>query len=699
MNIKKSILLRVRLAFLLIFIFSIAIVVKIADIQFVEGEKWAQMAEDIGLQYKKVKATRGNIYSDNGSLMATSLPFYKVAMDPAISDDEVYKSGIDSLAYLLSRHFKDKSTQEYKRKINDARLRKKQYLVINARQINYQEKKLMSGWPIFRKGRHKGGVIFEQVDKRFRPFATLGFRTIGFINENGYSRGLEYSFNDILAGKDGEALYQKMAGGNWKPIYDGTEVRPVQGYDIETTIDINLQDVAESALLRALKSHDADYGCVIVMEVKTGEIKAISNLSRVEKNVYWEKYNYAVASQGSTEPGSTFKLASMIALFEETNISLNDSIETGDGQYKFYDRIMRDAKPGGYGKITVKQAFEKSSNIAVSKLVDYHFGHNPQRYVDYITSFNLSRPLGFQMIGEGVPKIKKPSDKSWSGTTLPWMSIGYEVEITPLQTLAFYNAVANNGRMIQPIIVRKAFKADQLKEVYEAAVINPKICSDKTLEKVKLMLEGVVERGTADNIKNSHYAIAGKTGTSKILKNKRYTRSYYTSFAGYFPADRPRYSCIVVINDPQGFQQYGSDVAAPVFKEIADKIYARDIEMHKPFPSLAMAKSDVLPVIKSGYHDDLKLVCNALGISNFSENETEDWVKAVKRNNAVVWEPNIAKLDKVPDVKGLTLKDALYMLENKGLRVDFKGKGRVTNQSMASGSTAIRGSVITINLN
>lgn len=683
---------------MLIFLFAVAIVVKIADIQFVEGKKWAQIAEDIGLQYKKVKATRGNIYSDNGSLMATSLPFYKIAMDPSIPSDEIFKYGLDSLAYLLSAHFQDRSPQEYKRRINDARVKKKQYLVLNAQQINYQEKKVMSEWPIFRKGRHKGGVIFEKVDKRFRPFATLGFRTIGFINKNGNSRGLEYSFNDLLSGTDGEALYQKMAGGNWKPIYDGTEVPSQQGFDIETTIDINLQDVSESALLRALKMHDADYGCVIVMEVQTGEIKAISNLSRVEEGKYWEEYNYAVASQGSTEPGSTFKLASMIALFEDTNLSLGDSIETGKGQHKFYDRVMRDAKPGGYGKITVQQAFEKSSNIAVSKMVDHHFGLNPQRYIDYIASMGLTKPLGFQMIGEGLPKVKSPDDKSWSGTTLPWMSIGYEVELTPLHTLAFYNAVANEGKMIQPIIVKRAFKADKVKEVYEAGVIKEKICSDETLEKVKIMLKGVVERGTADNIKNSHYSIAGKTGTSLILKNGRYTRNYYTSFAGYFPADRPRYSCIVVINDPKGFQQYGSDVAAPVFKEIADKIYARDIEMHPPFPTEAIATSEGLPVIKAGMHEDLKLICNILGISNSSENQTEEWVKVSNNNNSVVWEPNGLDLDKVPDVKGLTLKDALYMLENKGLRVEYQGKGRVVNQSQVPGSKTIKGSIITIKL-
>jgi cell division protein FtsI (penicillin-binding protein 3) len=685
------------MAFLLIFIFAMAIIAKIINIQFVEGHKWIKMAEESGLQHRVVKATRGNIYSDNGSLMATSLPFYKVAIDPTIAPDEIYKKGIDSLSLLLARHFKDKTASEYKRKINDARVKKKMYLALNNKQINYQEKKLMTSWPIFKQGRHKGGVIFEKVDKRFRPFSQLGFRTIGFIHEDGYSRGLEYSFNEQLSGKDGMALYQKMAGNNWKPVFTGAEVRPIEGYDIETTIDINLQDVAESALLRGLKDYEADYGCVVVMEVATGEIKAISNLSRNSNGNYIERYNYAVASQGSTEPGSTFKLASIIALLEDGKINLNDTVDTGQGGFRFYDRVMRDSKQGGHGKITIKEAFEKSSNIGISKLINFHFGHDPQKYIDHVYALGLARPLGFQMIGEAAPKIKNTSDPSWSGTSLPWISIGYEVEVTPLQTLALYNAVANNGKYIQPIIVRKAFKADQLKELYKPAVINEKICSDETLEKVKGLLEGVVENGTAKNISDSHYKIAGKTGTARILYEGKYIKSYYASFAGYFPADRPRYSCIVVINDAKGVKQYGGDVAAPVFKEIADKIYARDLKMHSPFAKTTLINDFSYPHVQAGNHEDLKFLCNQLGISNHSITN-EDWVTAEKNGNAINWQTRKLEIDKVPDVKGMTLKDAIYLLENKGMRVEYQGRGRVKEQSQIPGSKVLSGSIITIKL-
>lgn len=687
-------MLRVRVAFLLILLFAIAIIVRIGNIQFVEGEKWVKIADDIGLQYRTVQATRGNIYSDNGSLMATSLPFYRVAFDPSIASEALYKNGIDSLAQLLSDHFKDKSASDYKRKINNARVANKRYMVLNREQVNYQEKKVLSTWPIFRKGRLAGGVIFEKVEERFRPFSHLGGRTVGFLNENNKGAGLEYSFNKYLAGKDGEALFQKMSGGNWKPVYDESEIRPEEGMDIETTIDINLQDVSESALLKALIQHQADYGSVVVMEVKTGEIKAISNLKGYEDGRYREVYNYAV--QGLTEPGSTFKLASMIALLEDSNLQLTDSIDTGEGAYEFYDRTMRDHKRGGYGKITVQHAFEVSSNIAISKLIENQFGLNPQRYIDYITKMGLTEPLGFQMVGEGIPYIKEADDPSWSGVTLPWMSIGYELKLTPLQLLAFYNAIANDGKKIEPIIVKRVKKADKTIKTFYPEVLNEQICSKKTLEEVRAMLEGVVARGTASNIKDSYYKIAGKTGTAQIIQNQRYTRNYNTSFVGYFPADRPKYSCIVVISNPKGYSQYGSDVAAPVFKEIADKIYARDLEMHPPF-SFEIANNEMLPVIQAGHFDDVKLICNRLGISSHATS-TDEWVRASRENNSVKLESNEVSMELVPDVEGMTLRDALYLLENRGLVVKIDGHGRVVNQSQRAGTKALKGSEITITL-
>ncbi len=695
MNIRKSIILRVRIAFLIIGAFAVAALARIVVLQTVDDRKWAKLAEEIDLQYRNISATRGNIYSDNGSLLATSLPSYRIAFDPTVASDEIYKTGIDSLAYNLSRFFNDRSREYYKRKINDARLSGRQYIILNIKQVKYQDKKEMAKWPIFREGRLGGGIIFEKHDRRYRPFSYLGYRTVGFVNDNNDGAGLEYSFNKYLAGKDGKALFQKMAGGSWRPLFDGSEVRAIEGYDIHTTIDVNLQDVTESALLKALQDHDADYGCAVVMEVETGEIKAISNLTKSEKNKdYREVFNYAV--QGLSDPGSTFKLASIIALLEDSNLKLTDSIDTGDGGYKFYNQTMRDHKPGGYGVISVKQAFEYSSNIAISKLIYSQFGSDPQRFVDYINSFGLSQPLGFQMVGEGIPKIKNPEDKSWSGITLPWMSIGYEVEITPLQILAFYNAIANNGNMIRPIIVKSITEADNEIKYFKSEVLKRKICSTKTLNEVRTLLEGVVENGTATNIKNSYYKIAGKTGTAQKIVNGRYIKQYNTSFVGYFPAKNPKYSCIVVIDKPKGFRQYGSNVSAPVFKEIADKIYALDLKLHQAY----IAKKHeygIFPVIKAGHREDLQNICDELSIPNQAKTDQE-WVKAQRKENAVLWTTDEIAPEVIPNVLGMTLRDAIFLLENQGLQVSHEGTGRIIAQSMTPGQKIKKGSRITLTL-
>jgi cell division protein FtsI (penicillin-binding protein 3) len=700
LNIKRDIVFRSRIAFVAILIFSAAIVYKIVKIQILEKDKWKELANKKVFEYKVVKATRGNIYSDNGSLLATSLPFYRLAMDPTVANDELYRSGIDSLAMLLAAHFKDKSAREYARKINEARTSKKEYVILNRTMINYQTKKMMTNWPIIREGKYKGGVIFEKIEKRFKPFSYLAMRTIGFVNENNSGVGLEYSYNNYLAGRDGEALFQKMAGGNWKPIHNKSEIGPEQGVDIQTTIDINIQDVAEASLFKHLKMHNADYGCVVLMEVATGEIKAIANLGKIKEGEYAENYNYAIAAQGLTDPGSTFKLASMIALLEDTKIKLTDTIDCGNGRYTFYDRVMTDAKEGGYGNLSVQQVFEKSSNIGISKMVNKHFGTNPQRYIDYIRGMGLSEPLGLQMKGEAKPYIKSPSSRSWSGVTLPWMSIGYELKMAPIHTLAFYNAIANNGKMIRPILVKEVRVADRIVEQYKTSVIKERICSDETLDKMRMLLEGVVENGTARNISNTIYKIAGKTGTARKIRDGVYVKTYYTSFAGYFPADKPKYSCIVVIDSPKGFQQYGSDVAAPVFKEIADKLYAVDLELHiATRPDETQKNTSGFPLIRSGYFDDLNYLCNELGISNHTRSSAdEEWVVASTSNNAVIWNTRKVKDDVVPDVAGMTLRDALYLLENTGLKVKINGKGRVYEQSIPPGTKIKKGTNINIYL-
>jgi len=695
MNIKGSILLRARVAFIVVMLFAFAVIYRIVVLQIVEGEKWKEISRKVSLQFRTVKATRGNIFSDNGSLLATSVPYYRVAMDPSIPDDNEFQEGIDSLSIKLSNYFSDQPAREYKREITNARVSGKRFLYLNRKEIGYQDKKKMEQWPLFRLGRLGGGAIFEKVEKRFLPFSYLANRTIGYTNENKEGAGLEFTFNSYLAGKDGEALYQKMAGSTWKPVPDASSVRPVEGYDIETTLDVNLQDVAQTSLLKALIANDADIGSIIVMEVKTGEIKAMSNLSKTSSGHYAELYNYAMGSHGLREPGSTFKLATMIALLEDTNIKLTDTVRTGNGIYKVYDNVVRDHEEGGYGTISVQKVFEYSSNVGMAKLAEKYFRSKPTRFYQYLEGLHLTKPLGFQMDGEGAPNIKEPKD--WSGITLPWLAYGYGIELTPLHTLTLYNAVANNGRMIKPIIVRSIQKAENVEKEFEPEVLVKKICSAKTLNNLRLLLEGVVDEGTASNIKDSDYRIAGKTGTAQLLKNGRHTRQYLTSFVGYFPADNPLYSAIVVIENPKGYYQYGSNVAAPVFKEVADKIFASKIDIHQPLTEDFRREIGVFPLIQAGLKPELEMICNELGISNHSKT-SDEWVRTDASSNSVDWVSDKITNGLIPNVTGMTLRDAMFILENRGLKVEFSGQGRVIKQSEIPGRRIIKGDKIILTL-
>lgn len=702
MDFKQTVLLRARIAFLVVFLFAIAVIGKLGYIQFVQGSQWRKAAEVATIELRPTKPTRGNIYASDGSLLATSLPFYRVAFDPCIADEEMFQKHLGELSQLLASFYQDKSEQDYQALIQEARQAKRRYVVLNSRQINYQAKKMMSQWPIFQAGRWQGGVIFEKAEKRFRPFQNMAFRTIGFINEEEYGVGLEYSFNQSLRGVDGSALYQKLAGGNWKMLYNGSATRPIDGYDIETTIDVNLQDVAHSGLLKALEESQAAYGCVVVMEVPTGEIKALVNLGQTETGQYKEVYNYAVGGQGTTEPGSSFKLVSMLALLEKTSLALTDSVDAGDGRCKFHNLTMRDVKSGGYGVITIQDAFENSSNIGIAKLIDSTFGANPQKFIDYIHKLGLNKPLGFQIAGEGVPLIKSPQSPTWSGVTLPWMSIGYELKLTPLQILTVYNAVANHGKMVQPIIVKKIKQANRVIKEFKSPVLHKKIGSDETLEKLRAMLEGVVERGTARRFRHGFYKIAGKSGTANKVIDGRYTDATYTSFVGYFPAAAPRYSCIVVIDDPKGASHhYGAQTAAPVVKEIADKLSAKDLVSSDCITAAQAKKTGSFPLIKAGYKDDLLHLCHELDIAH-THVVSDEWIRATIRDDTLIWQATAHFGEQqVPAVLGMTLRDALFLLENRGLEVAIQGDqgGRVKAQSLPPGTKIAQHKSIILQLN
>lgn len=693
MDVKRSILIRVRIAFLCVVIFAICVAARIGKVQIVEGDKWRRLGEEVTFSWMTVKPTRGNIYSDNGSLLATSLPFYRLAMDPTLPKEQIFKEKIDSLSLMLSGYFKDKSAREYKEMIMDARAAGRQYLVLNRQRVSHHIKKQIADWPIFTLGRYEGGVIFEKTEVRYRPFSNLSRRTIGFVNENGKGAGLEYSFNDQLGGINGEALFQKIGGGSWKPVFDADNKKAEDGYDIQTTIDVNLQDVVETSLHEAMAAHQADQGTVVVMEVKTGEVRAISNLTR-EGDHYAESFNYAV--RGLFEPGSTFKLLTMIALLEGSPVNISDTINTGNGLHTIYGVRIRDHHQGGLGRVSVQTAFEESSNIAMAKLADKHFGSRPTDFLNYVDELNLSRPLGLQMAGEPVPKITRPTDKAWSGITLAWMSHGYGFEITPLHTLALYNAVANDGRMIKPKFVRAIMQADRVVEEFETETINPEICSDRTLKNLRKLLEGVVERGTAKNLRNTHYQIAGKTGTAQILENGKHVHKYITSFVGYFPAHAPKYSAIVLIKNPKGADQSGNSVAGPVFRAMADNIYSLDLGI-QPAMAGPVVTGEEFPVIRAGRQQELMTICKELGIANTSDTE-EDWIRAARSGKSIIWKKNPVAGGRVPDVSGMMFRDAVYLLEKAGLTVDHTGNGRVVEQSIAAGAPLQRGARIELKL-
>ncbi|HEY0898653.1 MAG TPA: penicillin-binding protein [Sphingobacteriaceae bacterium] len=701
MNIRTDILLRVYIAFGLIVLLAVAVLAKLFTVQFVEGDKWRAMADSLSTKFVNVEAARGNIYSVDGSLLATSVPEYELRMDllaGGIEKDEVFYEKIDSLAQKLSMFFGDKSTSQYSRYLRNAREDSARYLLIK-RNVSYQELKEIRKFPVFNMGRYKGGLIAVQQNKRILPFRTLGARTIGYKNENVQPVGLEGAYGDYIDGESGKRLMQRIAGGTWMPVNRDIEIAPKDGSDIISTIDINMQDVAQRALEKQLIKSNADHGTVILMEVSTGEIRAIANFTKVEQGIYKEKFNYAIAH--SAEPGSTFKLASFMVALEDGKFDLNDLVDTEGGKYKIYRHTIRDSHEGGYGVITMKRAFEVSSNVAIVKKIYQSYKDNPDDFTEKIRDLHLGEKAGLQIPGEGTPLIKTPESKSWSGLTLPQMAYGYELKMTPLQMLTFYNAVANNGRMIAPLFVREIRKFGNTVESFEAREINSKICSDETLGKLKNMLEGVVndEGGTGEKLKNPLYKIAGKTGTAQVAQGKdgyRLKREYQASFCGYFPADKPKYSMIVVVHNPDRSKgsYYAADVASPVFREIADKVYARDSKMVNQM-KVQYVGNTRMPEIKNGNRKSAQRVYKAFGIKALYASNS---AHTVDTNNGIPYQEISYTEGFVPDVIGMGLKDALYIMGNAGLRPIVKGSGKVVKQSTAAGTRIVKGHKIIIEL-
>ncbi|MFC3811645.1 penicillin-binding transpeptidase domain-containing protein [Lacihabitans lacunae] len=662
---------------------ALLIFAKIIYLQTSRKDELLAKVADIQRKERIIHATRGNIYASDGkSLLATSIPKYITIFDPSQAKSKIFEENIDSLSFLLSRFFGDMGRLEYKEKITKARKKRSRYLVLGGRRVDHIEKMEIENFPLFREGANKGGGRFETKDFRFLPFNNLASRTIGKLDRK-HGRegafGIEASFDNYLSGKDGKGFYERMAGGVYKPVNSESDIDSEPGLDVVTTIDVNFQDIVESALKNQVFKTQAKYGTAVIMEVATGEIKAIANLTRITSNNeirYIEDQNYAVI--GGTDPGSTFKLASMAALLEKTNLNIDDFGVNCPGEIKHNGLSFTCSHE--HGNLTIRQIFEQSCNIGIYTLMKKHFGFTTSSdYYEYLQEFKLDKPSGFQLKGEPYPLLKNTKSATFSSTTVPWMSIGYESRITPIQMMTFYNAIANDGVWVQPIIVKEIRQGNVTIEKLEANRISSPICSEKTIKKVKLMMEGVVNNGTAKNVKEGICSIAGKTGTSQKRVTGNYKKGmYYTSFIGYFPANSPKYTCIVVIDEPQGANLFGGDVSAPVFRTIADKVFAYDISMH-PLAITKANKENLAAHHGVGKSQDHRVISDKLGLKTAVEKD--GFAKTYRTSNdSLAWKSTNPDKN-IEELMGMSLKDALPLLENKGYRVKYSGFGKVRGYS------------------
>ena len=638
---NSSVLSRFYLLVIGLTLFAFVLIGKLIYIQFYIGEEGVNVGSGTIIKNVVLEPSRGNIYSSDGNILATSVSRYELHWDAVVPSETVFNVNKKGLADSL-KLFMDSSSDEILKTIEEVRSSKNRYWLV-AKNISYSEYIRYKNFPIFNKSSYRGGLIAEQQIVREHPLGKIAERTIGYEKKDKNGRfitvGLEGAFSQYLRGNSGLRLKQKIANGQWKPISDSNEKEPTEGYDLHTTIDVNIQDISHNALLTQLEKFEAEHGTVVVMEVATGAIKAIANLGRTQEGKYFEKLNYAIGE--SHEPGSTFKLMGMIAALEDKVIDEDTPIETGNGKMIFFGKYkVIDSKRGGYGTISAARAFEVSSNVGLVKIVYDHYKSTPKQFVDRLYNMGLNKPLGLPITGEGLPKIPYPSDADWDGLDLPWMAYGYGISLTPLQTLTFYNAVANGGEMVKPRFINEISNFGNIPtKVFSKQILNPSICSSETLTKVKKMMFNVVDKkwGTAHRIKDPILSMAGKTGTCQL----DYTTDniqYISSFVGYFPAEKPKYSCIVVIHRPNKSKgYYGSTVAAPVFKKIAKKIF------------------NDIPMEVSIKHSDLK---------NLENN----------------WKNNI-----VPNVIGMSKEDAKLSLKAIGLKIILKGEGNVKRQSINPG--------------
>lgn len=703
MDIKNEILWRIYTVMFILMALAVFIFGSAVNIQVREGESLREEAAKQNYSYRSVDADRGNILAEDGSLLATSLPYFTIHMDLKANglSQDTFNKYVEPLAQNLAEFVDHKFTAGgYRDKLIQERRNGNRYYKI-AQNITFEELERIKQFPLFNKGPNKGGIIIGRMSKRQRPFRMLAHRTVGYVRED-TKVGLEGAWDEVLRGEHGKQWMQRLPNDVWIPLTDLNKIDPENGHDIVTTIDVNIQDVAGNALLNALQKHDAHHGCAIVMEVKTGAIRAITNIGKNEDGNYWENYNYAIGE--STEPGSTFKLATMIALLEDGHVDLEDKISLEMGRTEFYDETMVDASIHNMDSATVRTAFEISSNVGLAKMVHnyYNVPKRGEKFIERLQQMHLHKRTGIEIEGEGKAYIKEAYSSTWSGTTLPWMATGYEVSLTPLQTLTFFNAVANDGRMMRPYLVSKLQDYGKTYEEFTPIVLVEEIASLETIKKAQELLFGVAQRGTAKKINPPNYNIAGKTGTAQMNYRKARKGSrikYQASFAGYFPAEKPEYSCIVVINDPKRGGFYGSEVAAPVFREIADKCYATKIDLHEPSnhaDEKPIYATRNLPNFNIGLKEDFNSVVPFFEIP-VDDSVNSSWTVVNAKNDSLKLEPRRAvQKNTVPNVVGMGLRDATFQLEKAGLKVRVRGIGKVKKQSIKPFSTTAGKKYITL---
>lgn len=708
MEKNKNILTRVYGVYAFVILFAVAVVGRVIYIQAVQGSKWKAEAENFTLKVMDVEAVRGNIFAADGSMLATSVPYYEIGIDPnanELMEDELFRDRADSLSKALAKLLGDKSSKEYYTRIMNGHTGNARYVPL-AKNVSHHNLQLIKKMPLFNLGRFKGGMITLQTNKRERPFRILAARTIGYVRDAGKPLGLEGAFDTVLTGVSGQRLMRKIAGGVWMPVNNENEIEPQNGKDLVTTIDINIQDVAENALMNSLAAHNAKYGCVALMEVKTGEIRAIANLTRADSGVYNEDYNYAIGD--AREPGSTFKLASLLVALDDGVIDLNTKVNLESGVKVYYDRTMKDAHAPKENSVTTKETFWESSNVGISKLIVNAYGRDPKKFTDGLRRLHLHEPLSLSIPGEGKPRIKQPKDKDWSGVSLPWMSIGYESLVTPLHTLTLYNMVANNGTMVRPMFVKEIRQKGKTIKTFQPEIIEQQAVKPETVVKAKQLLEGVVQYGTAKSMKNVSYRVAGKTGTAQVAnKGAGYKGgekiTYQASFVGYFPAENPKYTCIVIVNAPSGDVYYGGLVAGPVFKQIADRVFSTNLDIHTPVNmGVDRLFGSNLPVIKNGPVAPTMDALHELGIPVTNDAMASGWVNTKMNGAKLSAQPldveRALSKNQIPDLTGMTAADVLFLLENKGIRVRVRGAGSVFRQSLPAGTKFGKGTEIIIEL-